>query len=223
MPSPVKALVFDMDGTLVDNMRYHERAWIAFFEKRGLSIDAELFFKQTAGRHNREIMRDWIDPNLSEEQILALAEEKEGLYRALYAPHRHVLGGFEAFALAAKARGLRLAVATSAPPANIDFILDALDLRQHFNVVVGASHVKRGKPHPDIYLRAAEELRIAPAACIAFEDAPAGVESANAAGMTCVALTTYLQAERFDTYPGVIAKVPDYTHLNLETLLLKAA
>jgi beta-phosphoglucomutase family hydrolase len=223
MPARIKALVFDMDGTLVDNMRDHEQAWVEFFKRRGRAIEPEAFFRQTAGRHNREIMRDWIDPQLTDAELLALAEEKESLYRALYAPKRQVLAGFTAFAAAAKARGLRLAVATSAPPANIDFILDPLDLRQHFDVVVGAQNVKRGKPHPDIYLLAAQELGLAPDACIAFEDAPAGVQSAAAAGMRCVALTTYLPAHKFAGEPNVIASVPDFTHLAVESLLTEVA
>lgn len=219
MTARIKALVFDMDGTLVDNMRYHEQAWIEFFKRRDQDIDPEPFFKQTAGRHNREIMRDWIDANLTEAQIAVLAEEKESLYRTLYAPHRKALAGFDAFARAAQARGLRLAVATSAPPANIDFILDALELRAYFDVVVGATHVKRGKPHPDIYLLAAQELGLPPAQCIAFEDAPAGVASAAAAGMGCVVLTTYLPADKFASHANVLATAPDFAHLSLESLL----
>jgi beta-phosphoglucomutase len=218
-PSHATALVFDMDGTIVDNMHFHEQAWIEFFKRRGRTIEPESFFKQTAGRHNREIMRDWINPQLSEHELSQLAAEKESLYRELYAPHRKVLAGFVAFACAAQSRQLKLAVATSAPPENIDFILDTLKLRQYFDVVVGATHVKRGKPHPDIYLLAAQQLGLPPQQCIAFEDAPAGVESAAAANMRCAVLTTYLPAARFSSYANVIACAQDFTRFSIESLL----
>jgi beta-phosphoglucomutase family hydrolase len=224
MPSQIAALVFDMDGTLVDNMRYHEQSWVEFFKRRGRDIDPESFFKQTAGRHNREIMLDWIGASLTQEELAALAEEKESLYRELYAPHRKAVIGFEAFAVQARAAGLKLAVATSAPPANVAFILDALDLRKYFDVVVDSSGVKRGKPHPDIYLAAARQLAVPAECCIAFEDAPAGVASAQAAGMPCVVLTTYLPARAFAQHRNSLVCVPDFTHLNLATLLgVKAA
>jgi beta-phosphoglucomutase family hydrolase len=219
MPAPIAALVFDMDGTLVDNMRYHEQSWIEFFKRRGKQIDAELFFKQTAGRHNREIMLDWIDPTLTLEAINTLAEEKESLYRALYAPHRKTVAGLEAFAMQARTQGLKLGVATSAPTANVGFILDALNLRTYFDVVVDSTGVKRGKPHPDIYLAAAQQLGLPPQQCIAFEDAPAGVQSAGAAGMSCVALSTYLDASAFAAHPNVLTCVADFAQLNLTTLL----
>jgi beta-phosphoglucomutase family hydrolase len=219
MPAPIAALVFDMDGTLVDNMRYHEQAWIAFFKRRGQDIDPPTFFAQTAGRHNREIMHDWISPSLTQEELAALAEEKESLYRQLYAPHRKAVAGFTAFAAQARAAQLKLAVATSSPPVNVAFILDALELRTYFDVVVDASNVQRGKPHPDIYLAAAQQLGVQPSQCIAFEDAPAGVESANAAGMPCVALTTYLDVKAFAKHTNVLACVADFTQLNLKTLL----
>jgi beta-phosphoglucomutase family hydrolase len=218
---PLQALVFDMDGTLVDNMRHHEQAWIEFFKRRGRSIDPPTFFAQTAGRHNREIMLDWVSPTLTPQDIANLAEEKEALYRSLYAPQRKAVTGFDAFAAQARAAGLKLAVATSAPPANVAFILDALNLRRYFDVVVDATSVKRGKPHPDIYLAAAQQLGVQAAQCMAFEDAPAGVESALAAGMQCVVLTTYLKAQDFARYcksGNIAACVPDFTPLDLELL-----
>jgi beta-phosphoglucomutase len=214
-----QALVFDMDGTLVDNMGYHEQAWVEFFRRRGRAIEPDAFFEQTAGRHNREIMLDWISQDLTEEQLHSLALEKEAIYRALYAPHRRAVDGFEAFAQTARSAGMRLAVATSAPTDNVAFILDHLDLRKTFDVVVNAAQVKRGKPHPDVFLLAAEQLGVPAAQCVVFEDAPAGVQAAHAASMPCVVLTTYLGAQRFAQYTNVIACVPDFTQLTLDSLL----
>ena len=155
---------------------------------------------------------------VTDEEIAALALEKDALYREMYGPHRRAIEGFEHFVAAARAQGVKLAVATSAPPKNIVFTLDELDLRRHFDTVVGAADVKHGKPHPDVFLKAAEQLDIAPAECIVFEDAPMGVEAARRAGMRAVVITTTLPAEAFAEFDNVIRVVDDYADLDLGSL-----
>jgi beta-phosphoglucomutase len=110
-------------------------------------------------------------------------------------------------------------VATSAPPPNIVFTLDELDLRRHFDTVVGAADVRQGKPHPDVFLKAAEKLGVDPADCIVFEDAPMGVEAARRAGMRAVVITTTLPAEAFSEFDNVIAIVSDYAGFDVDGLL----
>jgi beta-phosphoglucomutase len=148
-----------------------------------------------------------------------LAQEKDVLYRDMYRPHRRAIGGFEDFVTRARADGVQLAVATSAPPANIVFTLDELDLRRHFDAVVGAADVARGKPHPDVFLKAAEKLGANPADCIVFEDAPMGVEAARRAGMRAVVITTTLPAEAFKEFDNVIRVVAHYEDLDVGALL----
>jgi beta-phosphoglucomutase len=114
---------------------------------------------------------------------------------------------------------VKLAVATSAPPANIVFTLDDLDLRRHFDTVVGAADVARGKPHPDVFLKAAEKLGVDPRACIVFEDAPMGVEAARRAGMKAVVITTTLPADAFREFDNVVRIVEHYEDLNVGDLL----
>jgi beta-phosphoglucomutase len=137
----------------------------------------------------------------------------------MYAPHRSAIQGFEAFVARAREDGVKLAVATSAPPANIVFTLDELDLRRHFDAVVGAADVARGKPHPDVFLKAAEKLGVAPADCIVFEDAPMGVEAARRAGMKTVVITTTLPAEAFREFDNVVRIVAHYEELEISDLL----
>lgn len=215
---PARGFIFDMDGTIVDNMAFHTRAWLAFFERRGQTYDAEAFFRETAGAQGREILRARLGPEVPDEEILELGREKDALYRDLYGPHLRTIAGFEDFVHASRARKLRLAVATSAPPANIAFTLDGLDLRRQFDTVVGAVDVARGKPHPDVFLKAAERLDLAPADCIVFEDAPLGVEAARRAGMRAVVITTTLPAAAFTDYDNVIRIVGDYAALDPGTL-----
>ncbi|WP_312550594.1 HAD family phosphatase [Massilia sp.] len=213
-----QAFVFDMDGTIVDNMAFHTDSWIAFFARRGRAIDADEFFRATAGRQGGEIIRSYLGEHLTDEEVAALNHEKESVYRELYAPHLKPVAGFEALLDQAQQHGVKLAVGTAAPPANVAFTLDGLDLRRHFDAIVGATDVARGKPHPDVFLKAAELCGVAPEHCIVFEDAPLGVEAARRAGMRCVVLTTTLPASSFAGYDNVIAIVRDFTELKAELL-----
>jgi beta-phosphoglucomutase family hydrolase len=213
-----RAFIFDMDGTIVDNMAFHTRSWVAFFERRGHEIDADDFFRATAGRQGHEIMRSYLGGELSKEDTVLLDAEKEALYRELYAPHLETVAGFEQFIETAQEQDVRLAVATAAPPANIVFTLDGLDLRRHFDAVVGAADVARGKPNPDVFLLAAERCGAAPEHCIVFEDAPLGVEAARRAGMRAVVLTTTLPAEAFAEFDNVIAIASDFSALDIDAL-----
>jgi beta-phosphoglucomutase family hydrolase len=213
-----RGFIFDMDGTIVDNMAFHTQSWITFFERRGQLIDADEFFRTTAGRQGKEIIRSALGEHLGDDEVTLLNHEKEALYRELYAPHLASVGGFDALVERAQAEGIALAVATAAPPANIAFTLDGLDLRRHFGVVVGAADVARGKPHPDVFLEAATRCGVPPAHCIVFEDAPLGVEAARRAGMRCIVLTTTLPASNFAEFDNVIAIVSDFSTLPADLL-----
>ncbi len=192
----LRGAVFDLDGTLVDNMRWHARAWTALVRAHATEArsDAELesFVYAHAGMKNEELIPQLL-PGARE--VPALSDEKEALYRELYAPALAPLPGLLPLLDALALRGVRLAVASAAPLANRDLVLDGLRIRARFAAIVGAEHVRRGKPAPDIFLEAARKLGLPPAECIAFEDAPKGVEAAIAAGMRCAAVTTTASAD----------------------------
>ncbi|MCC2959264.1 HAD family phosphatase [Massilia sp. IC2-278] len=213
-----RALIFDMDGTIVDNMAFHTKSWITFFERRGHAIDPDAFFRATAGRQGGEIIRSHFGADLLDDEVMLLNHEKEAVYRELYAPHRKAVEGFEDLIADAKSQGIALAVGTAAPPANVEFTLDGLDLRRHFDAIVGATDVARGKPHPDVFIEAAKRCGAEPADCIVFEDAPLGVEAARRAGMRAVVLTTTLPAEAFTEFDNVITIVSDFSQLSLDEL-----
>jgi beta-phosphoglucomutase family hydrolase len=214
----MRAFIFDMDGTIVDNMAYHTRSWVEFFQRRGKQVDPDEFFRTTAGRQGKEIIRSALGAHLPDDEVAILNHEKEAVYRELYGPHRKPLAGFEAFVAQARADGVKLAVATAAPPANITFTLDGLDIRRYFDAVVGAADVARGKPHPDVFLKAATQVHAEPENCIVFEDAPLGVEAARRAGMRAVVLSTTLPASAFAEFDNVIAIVPDFSELAIDEL-----
>ena len=127
-----RAFIFDMDGTIVDNMAFHTQSWITFFERRGRAIDADEFFRTTAGRQGKEIIRSHMGEDLDDDEVATLNHEKEAVYRELYAPHLKSVAGFDDLIAQARAQGIVLAVGTAAPPANVEFTLDGLDLRRHF-------------------------------------------------------------------------------------------
>ncbi|WP_332877971.1 HAD family hydrolase [Massilia sp. S19_KUP03_FR1] len=211
----IRAFLFDMDGTIVDNMGFHTDSWVEFFKRRDRTIDRDAFFLATAGRHGREIIRDEMGAHLTEDEVVALNSEKEVVYRELYGPHLKTVAGFEALVLAARADGVKLAVATAAQTSNVTFTLDGLDIRKHFDAVVTAADVPRGKPHPDVFLEAARRVGALPENCIVFEDAPLGVEAARRAGMRCVVITTTLPASAFAAFDNVILIVDHFTDLSV--------
>ena len=184
-----QAYIFDMDGVLVNNCRYHVLAWRVFSKKHGFELTDEQVL-EWMGAANRVYMQRLLGRPVSDDELVALENEKESLYRELYAPHRRIPDGLRALLDRAHADGIPCGVATGAPEQNITFILDGLDLRRDFRCVVDPTQYSRSKPAPDCYLRAAALLGVAPAGCTVFEDAVAGIQSAHAAGMRVVAITT---------------------------------
>jgi beta-phosphoglucomutase len=209
MSSEVQALLFDLDGTLIDSMPHHHDAWVEWHARRGLQIDADRFFSATAGRSNEEIFADML-PGTGAAEIALLVDEKEALYRELATPKLSLIAGAQAYVQRAREAGLRLAVCTASTPKNMALAFQRFGIDAWVETVVSPADGLRGKPHPDIFLEAARRLGIAPPCCLVFEDAPLGVEGARRAGMQAVALTTTLPAEAFAGFDNLLAIVPNF-------------
>ena len=221
-PFLVRAFIFDMDGTLADTMPYHQLAWDALFVDLGVTVDRDDFFSWSAGLTNREILPRLLGHDFPLDELLAASEKKEAHYRELYRPALATIRGAVPFLQRTLAAGYLRAVGTAAPPDNVDLVLDGLNLREYFQAVVGGADVSHGKPDPEIFLRAAEKLGAAPADCVVFEDAPAGIEAARRAGMSCVVVTTTLTRAQIVAMGEAVAHVThvidDFTDPSLNSL-----
>lgn len=183
-----KAYLFDMDGVLVDNCRYHVLSWLELAKRHGGRLTEEQVVAWM-GAPGRDYVARMFDGPLPAERVDALIAEKEALYREIYRPHLALREGLAEFLDEASAAGIPCAVATGGSLDNVDFVLDGLGIRRHFRCVVDSSQYGRGKPAPDCYLMAAKRLSAPPSACTVFEDAVNGIEAAKAAGMRVVAIT----------------------------------
>jgi HAD superfamily hydrolase (TIGR01509 family) len=189
----VEGAVFDLDGTLVDNIAFHFEAFRVLAGRHGLAPMDDATFQSFNGLKNEDIFPRFLGRALTRDEIHALSDEKEATYRALYAPKLAPHRGATELLERLRSAGVKLAVASSAPPANRSMVLDGLAWTERFDAVV-ASEGLRGKPAPDIFLAAAERLGVAPDTCVAFEDAANGIKAAAAAGMLVVGITTNVGA-----------------------------
>ena len=190
----MKAYIFDMDGTMIDNVPYHVQAWKEFSRKYGNEL-SERDIVGWMGMTNRAYQERILGRPVEDKESRRMSEEKEVIYRELYRPHMKPAPGLVELLDRAQAKGVRLAVASGAPKGNINFILDGLDLRRYFPVLVDDSVYSRGKPDPECFLTAAKMLGVEPRDCTVFEDAVKGVQAGKAAGMEVVAMTLYTPAE----------------------------
>ncbi len=216
------AFLFDMDGTMVDSMPWHARSWVAFAREVGLPPPDAGFFRRTTGLTGVEVMREFFGERPAAE-LRARVERKEAIYRELFGPAFREVRGFGAFADAARGAGVKVACATAGDADNIAFVLDHLGRRGFFDAVVGAHDVLRGKPHPDLFLLAAQRMGVDPAQCLVFEDAPHGIEAARRAGMRAVAIATTLPPDELGAPDHVVARAIDFTTLNVGDLLAHVA
>lgn len=206
-----KAVIFDIDGTIVDNMSVHAEAFAVFAQRHGLPPLTNTDRARLDGRRNSEIFPILFGREVPRDEWQAYEAEKEGLYRELSRGRLRPMKGLLDFLAALAASALPIALATSAPAPNVVHTLRELALPHSFSIIVRGDEVARGKPAPDVFIEAGRRLDVAPADCLVFEDAPMGIVAAQAAGMPVVALTTSFDAAHFAALqPPPSVTCPDF-------------
>lgn len=208
----IKAFLFDLNGTMIDDMEYHATAWSDILNndlKAGLSykeVKAQMY-----GKNDELLVRIFGENYFQPEKMKELSIEKERRYQRAFLPNLKLIDGLQQFLDEAKAEGILMAIGSAAITLNIDFVLDNLGIRHYFSAIVSADDVAISKPNPETFLKCAQLLGVSPSECIVFEDAPKGVEAAANACMQTVVLTTMHEMDEFDQYENALAFIDDYT------------
>jgi beta-phosphoglucomutase len=202
------ALIWDMDGVLVDSGEAHYEAWKALFDELGLPITPEQV-SSTLGMSNMPILRMWLGPDVPAARLAELADRKERYFRDLVNEHVQILPGVLKWLERARHRGYRQAVASSAPMANIVAIVQTLGLGDAFDLIISGARLPASKPDPAIFLQSALGLGCSAAQSIVIEDSTVGVEAACRAGMACVAVTNTRPAAELTAASLVVDSLED--------------
>jgi beta-phosphoglucomutase len=207
-----------MDGTMVDNMMLHHRCWQKTLAGYGLVMTLEEVMAKCHGK-NIEIIERLFPGKYTLDERERISFEKESVYREIFLPDLKLVNGLPELLETARDAGIPMGIGTAAPAANVNFVLDNLNIRHYFGTVVDADGVDKGKPEPDVFFKVADQLEVAYEDCLVFEDSPTGARTALNAGMPAIILTTTHQEPEFDDIRSVLRCVPDYTHLDILHIL----
>ena len=213
-----KAFLFDLNGTIIDDMQYHITAWHRILNSLGADVSLQRTKEECYGK-NGELLERIFPGVYTQAEKDRLSIEKEKAYQKEFKPLLQFIDGFEPFLQKIHGRGIKTAIGSAAITFNIDFVLDGLNIRHLMDAIVSADDVAHSKPHPETFLKCAEALGISPGDCLVFEDAPKGVEAAQNAGMDCIVITTMHSPEEFSSYKNIIGFIPDYKDHQLRNLI----
>jgi beta-phosphoglucomutase len=185
-----EAMIFDLDGTIIDNNSFHRNAWISYLEKQGRHVSKEEYNRQFNGRTNKDVIEYLFQRKMTDEEVLPFALEKEAIYRNIYQPHIQPVPGLLELLADLQDLNIPMAIATSGIQVNIDFMFEHVPVKKYFSAVINSSHIKKGKPDPEIFIKAAEAMNVIPEKCLVFEDAVVGIDAARSAGMKVIAVST---------------------------------
>lgn len=208
-----KAVIFDMDGVLVDNSPIHKESFNIFGQKHGLgNIDITEYF----GMGNEEILPKIFGREMNSQEVKELSLEKEAIYREIYSKTIAPLPGLLDTLKALNERGIKLAVGSSGITPNVEFVLESCGIKEYFNVIANGDMITIAKPDPEVFLLAAKMLDIAPEDCVVFEDSFAGIKAARSANMKVVAVATTYPKEEHKDYDYLI---DDFTQITIEEII----
>ena len=214
----IKAFLFDLNGTMIDDMNYHINAWHNIFIALGANFTLAQSGAECYGK-NPEILERIFPGKFSEEQKKEIEDNKEATYRKEYRPFLKLIAGLDEFLAAAKKENIKMAIGSAAIKLNVDFVLDDLNIRHYFDAIVSADDVHKSKPDAETYLKCAKALNVPPHECLVFEDVPKGVESAANAGMKTVVITGLHNEPEFVTFNNVVRFIKNYEGLSVAEMV----
>jgi HAD superfamily hydrolase (TIGR01509 family) len=213
------AFLFDMNGTMINDMHFHEKAW---FDVLNQDLNANMTMADVKshmyGKNEELFERVFGKDRFKPEEAAAYSLKKEKKYQEAFLPHLQLIAGLDSFLEKAAAHQITMAIGTAASPFNVNYVLNHLPIQQYFGAIITADDVSISKPNPEVFLQCADKLGAAYENCIVFEDAPKGVEAARNAGMKAVVIKTYHSAEEFAHFDNVLMLVDDYTDSQLQQL-----
>jgi beta-phosphoglucomutase family hydrolase len=209
----VKAAIFDLDGTLIDNNTYHLQSWLQYLKDMNREMTEEEYKANVNGRTNKDVIEYIYQRKMNDKEAMKYAHEKEAIYRELYAPYIKPVPGLLELLEKLRSLSIPMAIATSGIQVNIDFLFEHIPIRSYFDVIVNSAHISKGKPDPEIYIKTSELMKVPPVECLVFEDAVVGINSAKAAGMKVVGVLTTHKAEELS---GADILIKDFSELLVE-------
>lgn len=212
------AVIFDLDGVLVNTGPFHRQAWYDLAEKENLQMSDELFYS-TFGMQNYLIIPKLVGKQLPRDEIDRMSDWKEQRYRDLVAGKLQLLEGVEPLLENLKQHGFALAIGTSTPRTNLDFMFKYISLTDFFDAYVTGEEIAEGKPAPDTFLKAAEKLSLSAGRCVVVEDAVAGIQAAKAAGMAVIAVTNTTERDKLKQADLVVDSLTELDADNFITLI----
>ncbi len=213
-----KAIIFDMDGTLVDNIPFHKKAWMTFLSNYNINLNAEQFQAQNHGNID-EMIRRFFGEDISVDEVKKLGQEKEDIYRDLYWVSIKEIKGLTDFLIKIRDLGLQSSLATNGDIPNINFILTELKVRSYFHSITGGHEITRGKPDPEIFELALKKIGLKSNECIVIEDSQGGIISAQKAGIEVIGITTSYTSDELMKM-GCVGTISDYTEFDINGVLL---
>ena len=207
-----KAFLFDLNGTMVNDMPYHVKAWHNILNDLGANISMTRMKEECYGK-NHELIERIFPGRFSEQEKERMSIEKESQYREHFKPNLRLIRGLATFLKKSTEAGIKMAIGSAAIMSNIDFVIDSCNVRHYFDILVSADGVRQSKPHPETFLECARRLHLSPPDCLVFEDSPKGVETAGNAGMQAIVITTLHTKDEFSNYQNIARFIDDYDGL----------
>ena len=211
---PRKAIIFDMDGTMIDNMMVHHRAWQQQLLIEGYNYSLAEIIEQFHGK-NLDIIERIFGEKYTPEERLRFSNDKEAKYREMYRPELKLIEGLHDLLATAYENEIPIAIGTAAQYANVDLVLDTLNIRNYFDAIVADVDVEKGKPDPEVFLKVAAQLGVYPESCLVFEDSPVGAKTAQNAGMKAIMITSTHKAHEFQGFEHVLKCIGNYGEIDI--------